>query len=84
MSGLDKPGGTEYRRATRDGVDGAARGTPRAQHYNPLQITQEPCQPRSLRDDGHEPERTRSAPGTDPMLNTLRMCLTALCEGGLP
>ena len=76
--GLDKPGGTEYRRATRNDVDGAARGTLRGLDCSPLQMTQDACAPRLLRDGGQEPERASSAPGTDPMPNALPVFLIAL------
>jgi hypothetical protein len=59
-------------------VDGAARGTLRGLDCSPLRMTQDTCEPRSLRDGGQEPERASSAPGTDPMPNALQVFLTAL------
>jgi hypothetical protein len=83
-SGLDKPGGTEYRRASRSGVDEAAPGTLRGLDCVPLQMTQEAYVSRLLPDGGHEPERTSSAPGTDPEPSALSVFLFTLREGGLP
>jgi hypothetical protein len=84
MPGLDKPGGTEYRRATRNAVDGAARGTRSGQDCGLLQMMRDACAPRFLHDGGQEPERTSSAPGMDLMPQALRVFVIALCEGGLP
>ena len=76
--GLDMLGGTEYRRVTRNDVDGAARGTLRGLDCSPLQMTQDACEPHLLRHGGQEPERASSAPGTDPMPDALQVFLTAL------
>ena len=76
--GLDKPGGTEYRRPTRNAADGAARGTLKGLDRSLLQMTQEVSAPRLLGDGGQEPERASSAPGTDPMPKALRVFVIAL------
>jgi hypothetical protein len=78
MPGLDKPGGTEYRRITRNDVDRAAHGTQRGLDCSLLQMTQDGCEPRLLRNGGQEPESPSSAPGTDPMPNALRVLLNVL------
>ena len=59
-------------------MDGAARGTLRGLDCSPLQMMQDACEPRLLRNGGHEPERASSAPGTDPMPNALQVFLTEL------
>jgi hypothetical protein len=76
--GLDMPGGTEYRRTTRNDVDRAARGTRRGLDCSPLQMTQDVSECRLLRASYKEPERASSAPGTDPMPSALRVFLPAL------
>jgi hypothetical protein len=59
-------------------VDGAARGALREPDRSLLQMMQDACEPRLLRDGVQEPECASSAPGTDPMPNALRVFLTEL------
>jgi hypothetical protein len=78
MPGLDKSGGTEYRRPTRNAVDRTARRTRRAQGCGLSQMRWDACAPHFLYDGGQEPERTSSAPGTDLKPQALQVFVIAL------